>query len=180
MSEVISDPRQRKFLEHYHKTFNLPESWRAAGLKGSEGETIAQSAAKLLSTASARQYLLQLSAAATAPQDEEAEGAAVIQELKHIALSKITDICSWDSNGNVSFKPSSSIEDCVTSAIETLRIETTQFGPKIMVKMHSKQSALTTLARYYNVDIDLNSLLDRVRSYDYEPIDMSGEDNNEL
>ena len=48
-----------------------------------------------------------------------------------------------------------------------------------MVKMHSKQAALMTLAKYYNVDCNLNELLDRVRSYDYDPIDISGENDDD-
>lgn len=167
------EPRYQKFLDHYHSTFNLPESWRAAGLKPANGRTVIATAADFLATAAAREYLLELSRVAMTPTDEKTEGAIVIAELRNIALSKITDVCAWDANGNVGFKPSAEIDSNVQSAIETLRIETTQFGPKIMVKMHSKQSALTTLARYYNVDVDLNSLLDRVRSYDFEPIDLA-------
>lgn len=173
------EPRYQKFLDHYHETFNLPESWRAAGLKPSSGETVAQSAANFLTTTPAREYLLELSRAAAAPVDEQTAGAEIIAELRHIALSKITDVCSWDATGNVGFKPAAELDPKTQAAIETLRIEMTQFGPKIMVKMHSKQSALTTLARYYNVDVDLNSLLDRVRSYDYEPVDANGREDEE-
>jgi hypothetical protein len=173
------EPRTQKFLDHYHSSFNLPESWRAAGLKPQPGETVAQSAANLLCSPVARDYLIELSRRATKPANDQTEGGLVISELQSIAKSKITDVCNWDATGNVGFKASTEIDDKTAAAIETLRIEMTQFGPKIMVKMHSKQAALTTLARYYNVDVDLNSLLDRVRSYDYEPIDAAGQADEE-
>jgi hypothetical protein len=173
------EPRHQKFLDHYHETFSLPESWRAAGLKPNEKETVTQSAASLLATPAARDYMLELSRIAAKPVDEEAEGAKIVAELRSIALSKITDVCNWDATGNIGFLPSTELSNEAQSAIETLRIEMTQFGPKIMVKMHSKQAALTTLARFYNVDVDLNSLLDRVRAYDYDPIDTSGREDEE-
>lgn len=166
-------PRQKEFLKHYSTTFNPVEAWKAAGLKVTEGLTVQASATTFLCTEEARSELLELRNALTATVDEETAGAEVISELKKIAFSKITDVCHWDASGNVAFFESNQLEPETQSAIETMRIEMTQFGPKIMVKMHSKQSALATLAHYYNVDVDMNSLLARVRSYDYEAVDLT-------
>lgn len=166
------NPRIQKFLDCYHQSFNSVEAYRAAGLTAGDGKTVLQSATSLLNVPAHRDYLLELNRIATMPESDRSKGAKIVAELTAIALSKITDICSWDNNGNVTFNPSHELTPAVAGAVETLRIESTQFGPKITVKMHSKQTALTTLARYYNVDVDMNSLLERVRSYDYEPIDM--------
>lgn len=166
-------PRQQKFLDHYHNSFNPVESWRAAGLRPEANRAVVESAQALLLTDAAKSYLVNLNQVAISSASDEAKGAVVIKELTAIALSKITDVCSWDSAGNISFNASATIDPVTQSAIETLRIEATQFGPKIMVKMHSKQTALTTLANHYSVGIDVNALLDRVRSFDYEPIDTS-------
>lgn len=164
-------PRQIAFLQNYHASFNLVEAYRSAGLKPLEGQTIVQAAAEILGTQVAKEYLLTLQAP---PEETEAtKGEVIVKELTAIALSRLTDVCSWDAQGNVRFTPASELADSVQAAVETLRVEATQFGPKVMVKMHSKHAALSTLSHYYNVDCDLNSLLDRVRSYNYEPMDMS-------
>lgn len=174
---MILNPRTTKFLDNYHASFNIVESYRSSGNRAGEGEDIATAAGKILATIEAREYLLSLSSDKDSPS-EATQGAAIVEQLRSIALSNITDVCSWDATGTVGFKPAAQLDKKTQSAIETVRIENTQFGPKIMVKMHSKQAALMTLAKYYNVDCNLNELLDRVRSYDYDPIDVSGENDD--
>ena len=72
----------------------------------------------------------------------------VAQALIDIARANITDVLSWDSEGNVKVKASADIPDNVASAIKKIRVSRSENGePSLELEMHDKISVLRVLAK---------------------------------
>jgi hypothetical protein len=70
------------------------------------------------------------------------------QELINLSTAKISDVLSWDEEGNIKVKSSASIPDSVLTAIKKIRIVPTADGKNaIDIEMIDKVSVLRTLAR---------------------------------
>ena len=70
------------------------------------------------------------------------------QELINLSTAKISDVMSWDAEGNVTVKPSASIPDHVLTAIKKIRIVPTPDGRNaIDIEMIDKVRVLQTLAK---------------------------------
>ena len=70
------------------------------------------------------------------------------QELINLSTAKISDVLSWDEEGNIKVKSSASIPDSVLTAIKKIRIVPTADGKNaIDIELIDKVSVLRTLAR---------------------------------
>tara|TARA_Y100001937_G_scaffold52795_1_gene72940 strand:+ start:650 stop:1072 length:423 start_codon:yes stop_codon:yes gene_type:complete len=70
------------------------------------------------------------------------------QELINLSTAKISDVLSWDEEGNIKVKPSADIPDSVLTAIKKIRIVPTADGKNaIDIELIDKVSVLRTLAR---------------------------------
>ena len=70
------------------------------------------------------------------------------QELINLSTAKISDVMSWDAEGNITVKPSADIPDSVLTAIKKIRIVPTPDGRNaIDIEMIDKVRVLQTLAK---------------------------------
>ena len=77
---------------------------------------------------------------------ENKEGVA--QTLVDLASAKLTDVLSWDADGNVSIKASSEIDESTAAAIKRIRVTRGRDGePNLELEMHDKVSVLRILAK---------------------------------
>jgi hypothetical protein len=73
---------------------------------------------------------------------------AVAQYLLNIAGANLTDVLSWDAEGNVKVKASADIPDEVACAIKRIRVTRSKDGdPTLELEMHDKVSVLRVLAK---------------------------------
>ena len=82
----------------------------------------------------------------------------IIQELKGMALSNITDVISWDEKGCVRVKASDQLESYVKSAIKKIKSKTRHYyysdgepsydEHEIEIEMHGKEGPLKQLGEY--------------------------------
>jgi len=72
----------------------------------------------------------------------------IAQTLVDIARANLTDVVSWDSQGNVTVKASEDIPDAVAHAIKKLRVTRSKDGdPTLEIELHDKVSVLKVLAK---------------------------------
>ena len=73
---------------------------------------------------------------------------AVAQYLLNIAGANLTDVLTWDAEGNVKVKASADIPDEVACAIKRIRVTKSRGGePTLELEMHDKVSVLRVLAK---------------------------------
>lgn len=82
----------------------------------------------------------------------------VIQELKAMGLSSITDVITWDADGRISVIPSDQLPNSVKSAIKKIkskkRVHKTRRGDEgfteyeLEIEMHAKSAPLEKLGEY--------------------------------
>ena len=72
----------------------------------------------------------------------------IAQTLIDIARANLTDVITWDENGNVKVKASEDIPDSVAAAIKKLRVTRSKDGdPTLEIELHDKVSVLKVLAK---------------------------------
>jgi len=72
----------------------------------------------------------------------------IAQSLIDLARANLTDVISWDNQGNVSVKASEDIPDAVASAIKKVKVTRSKDGdPTLEIEMHDKVSVLRVLAK---------------------------------
>lgn len=174
---TIKNPRYRAFLENYAKTFDPIGSFVAAGLKAKRAGGERAEAMALLEMPKHIEYLRQL----VERKDEiPVSGDRVLEELSQIAFSTITDACEWTTTGVV-LKPPSEIPAHKIRGIQTVSTHSDAAGNRnVTVKMHDKLGALKVLAKHFNVDVGINDLISRIRSYGYEVIDTTAIDDDPI
>ena len=73
---------------------------------------------------------------------------AVAQTLVDIASANLTDVVTWNDQGEVKVKSSADIPDATASAIKKLRVTRSKNGePVLELEMHDKVSVLKVLAK---------------------------------
>ena len=72
----------------------------------------------------------------------------IAQTLIDIARANLTDVITWDDQGNVKVKPSDEIPDSVAVAIKKIRVTKNKDGdPTLELELHDKISVLRVLAK---------------------------------
>ena len=93
---------------------------------------------------------------ALASQDAELQK-AVLQELEALGGSEITDVLSWDAQGNVEFLGSDHLSHRARKAIKKVKVTPTREGNSIEVEMHDKMASLRLLAKHAGLlEVDQN------------------------
>lgn len=95
---------------------------------------------------------------------DEEERDAVLRELEALAASEITDVLTWDSEGNVEFLGSDALSHRARKGIKKVKVTPTRNGNSIEIEMHDKMSALRLLAKHVglletNADINRPTLI---------------------
>ncbi len=73
---------------------------------------------------------------------------AVAQTLVDIASANLTDVVTWNDQGDVKVKSSADIPDATASAIKKIRVTRSKNGePVLELEMHDKVSVLKVLAK---------------------------------
>ena len=72
----------------------------------------------------------------------------IAQTLIDIARANLTDVTTWDDQGNVKVKASDEIPDSVAAAIKKIRVTKSKDGdPTLELELHDKVSVLRVLAK---------------------------------
>lgn len=71
----------------------------------------------------------------------------VLEELRRIGLTKMSDVATWDSDGVLILNPKASLTEDQLAAIAAIEEEPTMFGSRLKVKLHDKLGALKDLRR---------------------------------
>ena len=72
----------------------------------------------------------------------------IATSLLEIASANLTDVLTWDREGNVKVRPSDEIPENVASAIKKIRVTRSKNGePTLEIEMHDKVSVLRVLAK---------------------------------
>lgn len=72
----------------------------------------------------------------------------IAQTLIDIARANLTDVITWDDQGNVKVKASEDIPDSVAVAIKKIRVTKSKDGdPTLELELHDKISVLRVLAK---------------------------------
>lgn len=82
---------------------------------------------------------------------DEDKRAAVVGELEALGAAEITDVLSWDAEGNVLFYSSSDLDPRARKAIKKVKVTPGRFGNQVEVEMHDKISSLRLLAKHHGL-----------------------------
>jgi hypothetical protein len=72
---------------------------------------------------------------------------SVAKELIDIGTANITDVVSWDTEGNVYVKDPLSLPESAIKAIKKIKVTPTKAGPQLEVEMQDKVAVLRILAK---------------------------------
>ena len=81
----------------------------------------------------------------------------VLRELSSIATANIKDVCSWDEEGRLSFKPSEDLPPEISRNISEIQVirkydkEGDGYTERQKIKFHDKIKALEMLAKHFGV-----------------------------
>ena len=145
-------PKQKRFCEEYIKDCNATQSYIRAGYQVSE--RVAQAAAgRMLSIGKIQAYIQELQKARSSRTEIDAD--RVLLEFARIAFSDIKNVLSFN-EGSVTIKDSKDLSSDVTAALDSIEctIVETEAGSRtaIKVRMHSKLTALSAIAKLIGMD----------------------------
>ena len=84
--------------------------------------------------------------------DDNQERDAVLSELGALAASEITDVVTWERDGeSYAITASSDLTPRAKKAIKKIRITPGQFGSTVEVELHDKLGAARLLARHHGL-----------------------------
>jgi len=138
-------PKRKRFVDEYCIDFN---GTQAAIRAGYSSKTANEQAARLLAIVSVKKAVEERKSKIA--EKNQLKVADVINELKKIGFSDITQVVDWN-NLNLTFKNSSDLPADAKGAIAS--ISETPNGGKV-IKLHDKVKALELLGRYLNMFTD--------------------------
>ncbi len=153
----LSAPR-RRFIENYVANgFNATKAYTAT-YKTKNRNAAKVSASKLLTIPNVRKFLNYRLETLMTDEGIENQQRRVLRELEFLAFSNVTDIVSWDGGGNLSVTASDALPDDVRAAIKKFKATANQ----IEIEMHTKLSALDTLAKIHGMMADRKEITGKV------------------
>lgn len=160
-------PKQRRFCQEYLIDFN---GSAAAIRAGYSKKTAAIIASENLTKPNIQAELNKLRG--KAEKRTEITSDRVLEELAHVAFSRITNHLKFDEEG-IQFKSSDDLDDSVIAAIESVTYiknsTVTEKGESESIrqtsKVHNKMQALTLLAKYFGIDSDFEQARSTLRKY---------------
>jgi phage terminase small subunit len=163
-SDRLSD-KQRSFIDEYVVDLNAS---KAAVRAGYSPRTARSQGQRLLTNVDILAEIHKRLQARRDTNEDRVE--ATIMELACLGFSRITEVCSWDEEGRVSIKPSDEIPEEVAAAIQSItqtsrtvhhrKDDTDETTTRLEIKLHSKEPALSDLAKIlglYRADNQLNT-----------------------
>ena len=87
-------------------------------------------------------------ARAALKSDDTGRRDAVLAELDALAGAEITDVLSWDANGEGYVRASEELPARVRKAIKRVKVRPTSNGNEIEVELHDKLAALRLLSKH--------------------------------
>ena len=87
-------------------------------------------------------------ARAALKSDDTGRRDAVLGELDALAAAEITDVLSWDADGEVHVRASEELPARVRKAIKRVKVRPTSAGNEIEVELHDKMAALRLLSKH--------------------------------
>lgn len=164
--------RQRLFVELYSANLcsDKAQAYLDAGFKAKTREAARVAAHTLLGKSDVEDYLGELLAARS--QSIGLTAARVLEETRRLAFANVIHYFDQVGPLGIRMKNISELPDELTAAIQEISEETTRSGSVVVrIKLHDKVGPLKALQKYFGVDLSLNELLARVRSYGYGVVD---------
>ncbi|MBN8564529.1 MAG: terminase small subunit [Leptolyngbya sp. UWPOB_LEPTO1] len=157
--------QERRFADAYFVCLDVKQSLAAAAYTGNP-EALRKAGYRLLTSDRVQAYLQNRREKVVSATDQTLN--EILTQLKTIAFCNIKDVATWDAQG-VHFKNSDQISDEKAQAIRRIKGrkrsllgkdgEVTGETFDFEVELHNKEMALKTLATYYGIDSDWNSLI---------------------
>lgn len=142
MARKALPDKQARFVEEYLIDLNATQ---AAIRAGYSEKTARQQAYQLLGRAHIQDAILEAKQRRT--ERTEVTQDAVVEELRRIAFSLMTNVASW-SDGSVVLKDSADLPEEVVAAVAEINRTASRSGVNVKVKLHSKLKALELLLQH--------------------------------
>lgn len=141
--------RRRKFVDAYFECkFNAGQAAIAAGYSENYAR---ENAHKLLQNTTVKQAIEEK--LAVIEEQSKLKTSEVVEELRRVAFSNITEALEWTDN-KIELKNSSALPPEVSACIASITETPTKHGRKLSIKFHDKVKALELLGRYLNMFTD--------------------------
>lgn len=166
------NPRQRLFVENYAANLcsDKAQAYLDAGFKAKNRESARVAAHTLLGKADAEAYLGELLAERS--ERIKLTGDMVLEETRRLAFSNLINYLNLAGPDGIELKDILTLPEELTAAVQEISEETARNGNvTVRIKLHDKVGPLKALQKYFGVDLNVNELLARVRSYGYGVVD---------
>lgn len=158
--------KQRRFCEEYLLDFNGSQAYRRAGYSPSSDRVAESSSSRLLRNVEVQAYLSELRDRAS--QSTQVTVEAVLQEISYVALARLTDVCSFDSDGVV-LHDSATLPEAAKAAVQSVksRVVYSEEGRVVThsAVMHNKMAALGYLCDFFGIRDDFNKARATLKRY---------------
>ncbi len=170
------NPRHRLFAEKYVICGNIADAYMASGFNSKNRTSASAAGTKLLTREDVRAYIQEMQDRRS--QRLEITADRVLQEVARLAFATVGDVSEWKDN-QLKVKNSEDIDDNWMAAIAEVS-ETRSRGSSVLsVKMHQKSKALGILMKHLGIDINMNELIARLRTYEYDAVDRRSQGNED-
>ena len=149
-------PMQEKFKNFRLEGKTQAESYKLAGYTVKDTKSLDSMASRLSSSARVCKAIEK--GRGELAKKHEIKSEEIIQELKGIGLSNLTDVMSWDEEGNTRYKASEDLPESVRAGIKKFKKKSRTHYDKdgkpkytdndIEIEMHNKVPALEKLGVY--------------------------------
>jgi phage terminase small subunit len=151
--------KQQLFCHEYLLDLNASAAYKRAGYTAASKSAIAVGAHQILRNPNIQEYIAILRE--ERKKQTDLKGDDVINQLKAIAFSSISNVVeSWNDEGVV-MKDAEDIDSVSLSAIQSISVR----GGRVHVKMHDKTKALATLVSVLGLDNDFSKSVLTLASY---------------
>jgi len=151
------DVRHIKFVDQLilHKG-NKTNAYLSSGYKVKSKAVAAVNASRLLKNANVQRLLQFRMEQVRRKADVEVNQVRVIEEVNSLAYSNITDVLTWDCEGNIKIRPSHELSAKVSRTIKKIKVTRTEVPQKdgepvvkinFEIEQHDKKGPLEILSR---------------------------------
>ncbi len=159
-------PKRQRFVDEYVIDFNGTQAAIRAGYSKKTADRQAEQLLRILEVKQAVE-----AKAAKIAERNKVKADDVLQELRRLGFSDITNILTWKNN-TITLRNASKLQPEVTACISEISQTGTANGRNIKIKLHSKTTALEMLGRYLALFTDKHEVTGKGGepikiSYDY-------------
>lgn len=148
-------PKKLRFCQEYLKDHNATQAALRAGYSTKSAHV---TGCRLLKDANISAWLQNQHTALAEQAGITAD--AVLREMAAVGMVRLSDVVSWDANGNISLVPSEDLSTEQAAAIsevtqtEAMNMKTGEIITTTRVRLHPKVTALTKLAEWLGIGPD--------------------------